>query len=168
MSSRVFSSVRSTELFARLSETILHSSAPLERKLEKIEECYQRGYRCIKDLLRESPGQLYFRHRFFDEFDMNLLLHNTTLREIIFRHCDITEEASLVLVESIEAGNAYKLNATEMVHIKRHIGQHAYGILQRFVVGNYSLRYVSLEESDLPLHEQYRIENALQVRASWG
>ena len=170
MSTRVFSSDADAKRFVVFSEKAHQGGASLELKLAKIEYFYQHSYRPLEDLLQESPPRWYFRDRHFDESDINVLMRSTTLQELAFSDCSITENGAIALVRALESGNVYALAATEMLLVKHHIGQQAYRVLQRFIGdGNYSLRWVKFNNGGaMEPYLEMRLQDALRVRESWG
>jgi hypothetical protein len=95
---------------------------------------------------------------------------NTTLRILYLSHNQISDASAAELAKTLEAGNVCALSENELCYVKRTIGQHAFGVLRRYVgAGNRSLRDVYFGRTDMiRVKTLLRIQDALRERQGWA
>ena len=113
---------------------------------------------------------LYLENNALGDAGAAVFAQNTTLRSLYLNGNRISDASVIEIANTLEAGNACALSEAELCYVKRAIGQHAFGVLRRYVgAGNRSLRGIYLGRSDmLSTKTLMRIRDALRERQGWA
>ena len=114
--------------------------------------------------------QVYMYSSAISDVGAAAFAQNTTLRRLSLDGLRMSDAGAAEIATALEAGNACALTEAELCYVKRAVGQHAFGVLLRFVrTGNRSLRHVFLGITKaVRVPTLVRIQNALNKRQFWA